>query len=164
MIGGPRPALTVAGALAAVVVAADQLAKHWAVSSLGAAPRHVWWTLRWNLSFNRGMAFSTGQGAGVLIGVVALGVVAAIVVSMLRAPSVPRPVSVAAGLVAGGALGNVIDRLFRGAGWLRGSVVDFIDLQWFPIFNLADAAINVGAATYLVWAVVSDRRARASRS
>ena len=164
MTGGPRRAVTVAAALAVTVVAADQLTKHWAVSSLGASPRHVWWTLRWNLSFNRGMAFSTGQGAGVLIGVVALGVVAAIAVSMLRSPAVPRVVSVAAGLVAGGALGNVGDRLFRGAGWLRGSVVDFIDLQWFPIFNLADAAINVGAATYLVWAVVSDRRARAARS
>lgn len=160
MTSGPRLALP----LAAAVVTVDQLTKHWAVSSLGDTPRHVWWTLRWNLSFNRGMSFSTGQNAGVIIGFVALAVVAAIAVGVVRAPVTPRPVAVAAGLVAGGALGNVCDRLFRGRGWMHGAVVDFIDFQWFPIFNVADAAINVGAATYLVWAVVSDLRARARRA
>ena len=48
------------------------------------------------------------------------------------------------GLIIGGAVGNLIDRLFRQEGWLRGGVVDFIDFQWFPIFNVADAAITVG--------------------
>jgi signal peptidase II len=53
---------------------------------------------------------------------------------------------VAIGLVAGGALGNLIDRAFRaGDGFLGGGVVDFIDLQWWPVFNLADAAIVLGA-------------------
>ena len=45
----------------------------------------------------------------------------------------------------GGALGNVLDRLFRGDGWLRGSVVDFIDFQWCPIFNVADMAVTSAA-------------------
>jgi signal peptidase II len=68
--------------------------------------------------------------------------------------------SVAAGLVIGGAAGNIIDRLFRGEGWLRGAVVDFIDLQWFPIFNLADAALTIGAVLILVSALLgNDRRA-----
>jgi signal peptidase II len=54
--------------------------------------------------------------------------------------------AVAIGLVFGGALGNLIDRAFReGDGFLGGGVVDFIDLQWWPVFNIADAAIVVGA-------------------
>ena len=48
------------------------------------------------------------------------------------------------GGIIGGALGNLTDRLFRGAGWGRGAVVDFVDLGWWPIFNLADASITVG--------------------
>jgi len=50
----------------------------------------------------------------------------------------------------GGAIGNLIDRLFRGDAWLRGAVVDFIDLQWFPIFNIADSAISLGAMLMIV--------------
>ncbi len=65
---------------------------------------------------------------------------------------------VAAGLVVGGALGNVADRLFRGPGWLAGGVVDFIDLQWFPIFNIADMAVNVGAVVYLISSARGNRR------
>jgi signal peptidase II len=64
---------------------------------------------------------------------------------------------VAVGLVAGGALGNLVDRATRGDGLLQGAVVDFVDLQWFPVFNLADAAITVGVAS-LLWA--SARAAR----
>jgi signal peptidase II len=50
------------------------------------------------------------------------------------------------GSVAGGAAGNIVDRLFRGDAWLHGAVVDFIDLQWWPVFNIADAAIFIGGA------------------
>jgi signal peptidase II len=50
------------------------------------------------------------------------------------------------GLVLGGALGNLTDRVFReGTGFLGGAVVDFVDLQWWPVFNVADAAVCVGA-------------------
>ena len=53
--------------------------------------------------------------------------------------------AVGIGLVIGGAIGNVLDRLFRaGDGFLGGAVVDFIDLQWWPVFNVADMAITVG--------------------
>ena len=54
------------------------------------------------------------------------------------AAATSRLADVAVGLIVGGAVGNVIDRLFRGDGWFRGGVVDFIDFQWFPIFNVAD--------------------------
>ena len=47
-------------------------------------------------------------------------------------------------MVMGGAAGNVVDRLFRGSGWFRGAVVDFIDLRWWPVFNVADIGVTVG--------------------
>ncbi len=144
-------------AVAAVVVLVDQLTKNWAVTALaGADPRHVIWTLQWNLSFNSGMAFSRGQGIGPIIGLVALVVVVFIVLSVRSNSS--RVVAVAAGLVLGGALGNLCDRLFRGDGWLHGSVIDFIDFQWFPIFNVADICVNVGGAMFILWSLFAGRR------
>ena len=59
--------------------------------------------------------------------------------------------AVAVGLVLGGALGNLADRLFRGRGWLRGAVVDFVDFRVWPVFNVADAAITCGCIL-LLWA------------
>ena len=153
--------LRVAVAIAALVVAVDQLTKHWAVNALAdGRPRHVVGSLQWNLSFNSGMAFSTGQSAGVVIGLVAVVLAVGIVVALARSGRQSSAVVVAAGLVLGGALGNVGDRLFRDRAWMRGSVVDFIDLQWFPIFNIADMAINIGAVTYLVTVIAADLRAR----
>jgi signal peptidase II len=55
--------------------------------------------------------------------------------------------TVALGLVVGGAVGNLGDRLFRHAG---GAVVDFVDLRWWPVFNVADAAITAGALLLLL--------------
>lgn len=138
--------------IAATVVLIDQLTKHWAVNALSdRAPRHVLWTLQWNLSYNSGMAFSKGQGVGPIIGLLAVVVVVVILLSVRRQPS--RLASVAAGFVLGGAIGNLLDRLFRGDGWLHGSVVDFIDFQWFPIFNVADIGINVGGALFVLWSL-----------
>ncbi|MBI4883924.1 MAG: signal peptidase II [Actinobacteria bacterium] len=140
--------------LAAALVVLDQLSKHWALGALsGQPPRHVIWTLQWNLTFNSGMAFSKGRNMGPVIAVLALLVAGAIVVAV-RKPQ-PRAVAVAGGLVLGGALGNLVDRLFRGDAWLRGSVVDFVDLQWFPIFNVADVAVNVGGAIFVLWSLFS---------
>ena len=56
-------------------------------------------------------------------------------------------------LVIGGACGNLVDRLFRGDAWMRGSVIDFIDLQWWPVFNVADSAITVGAVLLVIAAL-----------
>ncbi len=143
--------------LAAAVVAADQLTKHWAVNRLsGDRTIDVVWTLRMNLTFNSGMAFSQAQGLGPIVGVVALAVVVVLLVS-LRKQGGPMS-NVAVGLVIGGAVGNIVDRLFRGDGWLRGSVVDFIDFQWFPIFNIADIAVNVGGGLLLLGAFLGARR------
>ena len=57
---------------------------------------------------------------------------------------------VAVGMVMGGAAGNVADRLFRGRGWLHGSVVDFIDLRWWPVFNVADIGVTVGGVLLVI--------------
>jgi signal peptidase II len=62
--------------------------------------------------------------------------------------------AVALGLVLGGALGNIVDRLLRtGDGFLGGAVVDFIDAQWWPVFNVADIAISCGGVLLLLVSV-----------
>jgi signal peptidase II len=129
--------------VAAIVIAIDQLTKWWALSALDPDhPTHVVWTLQFNLSYNSGMAFSRGRGLGPVIGVAALVV---IVVFVLKLRSVQGALAtVASGLVIGGALGNISDRIFRSGGFLRGEVVDFIDFQWWPVFNVADMAITIG--------------------
>ena len=109
---------------------------------------HVIGTLQFNLAFNRGMAFSQAQGLGPVIGVVALLVIVGLLISVGRSTSRWYPLAV--GLIIGGALGNVIDRVFRGEGWFRGGVVDFIDVQWWPIFNVADIAVSVGGVLLLL--------------
>jgi len=105
---------------------------------------------------NPGAAFSIAGGATVLFTLVAAVVVAVIVRTATRLTSTPW--AVALGLLLGGALGNLTDRLLRDPGPLRGHVVDFVDLQWhgrsvWPVFNLADSAIVVGGllAFYLSW-------------
>lgn len=143
-------------ATALVVVVADQITKHWALNAL--ADGHtidIVGSLRFNLAFNTGMAFAKGQGIGPVIAVVGVLVVAYLLVGLRRNTT---PGSLFVGLVAGGALGNIIDRLFRGDAWLHGAVVDFIDLQWWPIFNIADAAIVVGAGSLVVASILPERR------
>jgi signal peptidase II len=137
-----------------VIIALDLVTKHWALNALtGKPPQHVIWTLQWNLTFNSGMAFSQGKDMGPLIGVLALLVAGFVVVAVRK--QAQKIVAVAAGFVLGGAVGNLIDRIFRDDGWLRGSVVDFIDFQWFPIFNVADMAVNVGGAIFVLWSLFS---------
>jgi signal peptidase II len=135
--------------VAFVVAVLDQLSKAWALRDL--ADGHiidVIWTLQFNLTYNRGMAFSRGTGIGPVIGVIALVVVVMLLLSLRRADnSLTR---LATGLIIGGAVGNILDRLFRDSGWMRGAVIDFIDFQWWPVFNIADMAIMIGAATMIV--------------
>ena len=148
----PASRLWLVGLIAAAVVLLDQLTKHWAVNALAdGEPRHVIWTLQWNLAYNTGMAFSRGQGLGPLIGVAAIGIAVYVLWTVRKQPSTLA--LVAAGLVLGGALGNLVDRMFRGDGVLDGGVVDFVDFQWFPIFNVADIAINVGGLLFVIWAL-----------
>jgi signal peptidase II len=145
-IRGVSVPLLIAGA----VVLVDQLTKHWAVNALD--DNHVIdvvWTLRFNLAFNKGMAFSSADWLGPVIPFLAIGVATFLLVSVRRSGAT-RWFATAVGLVIGGSVGNVVDRLFRNDGWLDGAVVDFIDLEWWPIFNVADMGIVVGGAILLV--------------
>jgi len=141
--------------VAAVVVLFDQVTKHWALNALDDGRTiDIVGSLRFNLAFNTGMAFAKGQGIGPVIAVVGVIVVAYLLVGLRRNTG---PGAVFVGLVAGGAAGNIIDRLFRGDAWLQGAVVDFVDLQWWPIFNVADAAIVVGAGALVVASLLPER-------
>lgn len=113
-------------------------------------------------SRNTGAAFSIGTGSTVLISLVGIVVVAGILLYVRRISS--PAMAGGLGLVAGGALGNLTDRFLRSPGPLRGGVVDWIDLGWFPSFNAADSAITIGAALMLLASYVQERRARAAES
>lgn len=137
-----------------IVIICDQWTKHWAVSTLNDGKTiDIVWTLRFALGFNSGFAFSQGQGMGPIIGVVALVACIWLILSALRATS--ALMSFGYVFIAAGALGNVIDRMFREDKWMRGRVVDFIDFQWFPVFNIADSSITLGAI-FLVLALLRD--------
>ncbi len=143
-------------AIALVVVLVDQATKHWAVDALADGHViHVIWTLQFNLAFNSGMAFSRGRGLGPIIAVTATIVIVWLLVSLRSGGT--KLSRFGMGCLIGGAAGNLLDRLFRGDGWLQGSVVDFIDFQWFPIFNVADIAVNVGAGALILNSILVSR-------
>jgi len=133
------------GAGAAVVVLVlDILTKGWAVSALSdGRDIHIFWTLHFALTHNEGMAFSTGTNIGPFIGMLAIVVIAILVATMRKQSNTMS--LVATGCIVGGATGNVLDRVFRGTGFMNGAVVDFIDLRWWPVFNVADIGIVCGA-------------------
>ena len=141
--GGRRWLLS--GAVAAAVVAADQLAKTWAVRTLDDHDIHLVWTLRLHLTFNSGGSFSLGSGNPWFF--VGAGAVLLVVLLAFGHRMAGPLTAVAVGLIVGGALGNLGDRVFRDTG---GAVVDFIDPQWWPIFNVADAAIVCGGILLLL--------------
>jgi len=131
--------MAVAVGVVAAVVLADQLTKWWAVRRLASGPVHVFWRLDLALSLNTGSAFSLFQGETPFIVVVAVGLIAVLLVMVWRSPTLGRAAIL--GLILGGALGNLSDRLFRGD---HGAVVDFIDFHFWPTFNVADTCITVG--------------------
>ena len=132
--------------VAAVVLIVDQLTKAWAVDALADRSIPIIWTLRLYLARNTGAAFSVGRGTdwGRFVPLLALVVVAVVVVQGRSVSS--KLGAVAIGMIVGGAFGNLIDRALRtnGGGFFSGAVVDFIDFQWWPIFNVADMGVVVG--------------------
>ncbi len=126
----------------AVVIAADQAAKTWALGH-AQEPRHILWTLRLAVTYNSGTAFGLGQNStAFIVGGVVVLVVVLLGLGRRASRTATAPAALAMGLLLGGAVGNLADRLFRNH---HGAVVDFIDLRWWPVFNVADAAITVGA-------------------
>ena len=103
-------------------------------------------------------------GAFGMPGLPGLFVVVTVIVLFLVVRALPKTdrlsLAVAYGLVCGGALGNVMDRLFRDPGFPSGAVVDFLDLTWWPIFNIADIGIVVGAMAIALLMTVMEREER----
>ncbi|MET8428007.1 signal peptidase II [Nocardia sp. NPDC004860] len=100
-------------------------------------------SVRLTLVRNPGAAFSMATGMTWLLTLVA----AAVVIGVIRIGRTLRslPWAIGLGMVLGGALGNLIDRLFRAPGPLQGHVVDFVAVGWWPVFNVADSSIVCGA-------------------
>lgn len=146
--------------LAVIVIALDQLTKYLVVANLSPQdePTRILGGLVYlSLFRNAGAAFSTASGLTWVLALVAIGVVVVIIrmASKLRS----KAWAVALGLVLGGAIGNLIDRIFRAPGFLRGHVVDFISLfepdgRHFAVFNLADSGITLGAVALVITALV----------
>jgi len=129
-----------AGLLCALVVIADQVAKA-AIEANLVPGEHVGvlGPLELTLSHNRGVAFGLAGGGGALLIVFTLVALAFVGAVFARDPAKPG-MWVAVGLLGGGAIGNLIDRV------RAGEVTDFVDLASWPPFNLADVAITLGVA------------------
>jgi signal peptidase II len=111
--------------------------------------------LQFRFTTNPGGAFGLFGGATWLFVGASIAVIAFILIASWRPPSLGA--ALALGLVLGGAFGNLTDRLIRGSGF-SGEVVDFIDFHIWPVFNVADSCIVIGAALLLLTG------ARASRT
>ncbi|HEY7947838.1 MAG TPA: signal peptidase II [Acidimicrobiales bacterium] len=146
--GGVRR-LVLAASVAAVVVVVDQLTKSWAVRRLSHGDIHLVWKLDLELSYNSGASFGLARGWGPVIAGVAISAVVILLSTVRRARS--TGLTVALGLVIGGALGNLADRI---VGHHHGAVVDFIALHFWPTFNVADSCVVIGAVTAALIVVV----------
>lgn len=137
--------------LAAMVLAADQLTKWWALSALteGVRVPLLGDLLGLTLVFNPGAALSfMANGYTWVLTLVVVAVVVVIVRAMRRLGSAGW--TVALGLLLGGALGNLVDRLLREPGFARGEVVDMIAYADFFVGNVADIAIVAAAGMIIV--------------
>ena len=150
----PRRPLFRFAIAALLVVALDQFTKHLVLSNLssGEVVHVIGDILLLRLSFNSGGAFGIGQGLPGFF-LAASVVVAVMIVVLARRVDDPRWI-VPLGLVLGGGLGNLTDRVVRDTG---GRVVDFIDFRVWPLFNIADASIVVGVIVMFVLGFRSER-------
>ena len=160
-LGGPLLAgATLSAAVLATVI--DQLTKMWALAEF--ADGHVVElipTVQLRLVFNPGVAFGMGSELGppLVVGLmlVVLALVTWIAIRVLQGRGTVGTLGLAA--AAGGAVGNLIDRVFRAEdGPLSGHVVDFIAVEWFAIFNVADIFTTCGIALWAATMIFASRR------
>ena len=141
---------------AGLVFALDRFTKVWAEQRLPGDPVQVIpGVLTFRFATNPGGAFSLGQDVPWFFATATVVVSVLIVATAFR--HTKTITALALGLVLGGALGNLTDRITRGEGF-TGHVVDFIDLQIWPVFNIADAAIVTGAVLLAAGSFLGDRR------
>jgi signal peptidase II len=146
-----RRLLRVAFTVFAIVVV-DQLTKIWAVAALSDGPVSIIGdSVELNLTRNPGGAFGRFRGLTPLLALGAI-LVAVFLFRAVRRASDGWTVA-ALTLVLGGALGNLGDRFARSPGFLRGHVVDFVKVGWWPVFNVADSCITIGAVLLIVRSV-----------
>ena len=136
--------------LAWILFVIDFLTKSLAISYLaGRSDIHLLGSLL-TLTFvkNSGAAFGIATGATIILSLFALGVAATIIryASMVNS----RGWIIVMGLVLGGVMGNLTDRIFRSPGFLRGHVIDWIQIPYWPVFNIADTAIFVATCIAIV--------------
>jgi lipoprotein signal peptidase len=143
----------VLAAVAVFVLIVDVVSKLLVVAKLSDRPpvRLLGGFLKLEETRNAGAAFSIGTGATFVFGLVAVGVIVAVLRTARRLYSAAW--AVVLGLLLGGATGNLIDRLVRSPGFLRGHVVDWIALPHFAVFNLADSAITIGGVLAVLLAL-----------
>jgi signal peptidase II len=135
--------------LAALVIAVDQVVKALVSNSLksGRVIELLNGAVQLDYTVNTGAAFGIVRNGDVLFALVAIVVSAGILIYYRRVAGRPLFVRAALGLILGGAVGNLIDRV------RLGYVVDFIDLRWWPVFNLADSAIVIGVLLLVLYAL-----------
>jgi signal peptidase II len=158
-VAGSRPPrssripITVLLSVAVFVLVADVISKVIVVADLsGHAPiRLLGGLLTLRLIRNSGAAFSIGTSMTIVFTAIAVGVIVFILRTARRLRSMPWAVTL--GLLLGGAMGNLADRLFRAPGPMRGDVVDWIELPHWPVFNLADSAIVCGGVLAVLLAI-----------
>lgn len=137
---------------AGVVLILDRLSKWWIMNNMNIGDSWVVIKDILNISYihNKGAAFGILQGRSVLFMVMAtIVVIGAVYFNHKYRPA--QWAQYALGLIVGGALGNVIDR------FLYSSVVDFISVGWFPVFNLADSAIVCGGILLMLWVLQNEK-------
>jgi signal peptidase II len=157
---GPGRRLRTVLALSAVVIAADQGAKLWALSRLAdhavIALPGGFFSLR--LVANPGAAFSVGSGSTWIFTLFAAAAVIAIPWVAARTRNRSRSQAIALGLVLGGAAANLADRLLRAPGFGAGRVVDFIDYNGWFTGNVADIALAAGCGVLIVRSMTASSR------
>lgn len=132
------------------MVAVDQLTKTLALETLDEPLDVLGNLVTLRITINSGGAFGVLQGVPGFFLLATIGIIVAILLWARHVEQ--RPWLVALGLVLGGGVGNVVDRVLRG----HGGVVDFVDLHWWPVFNVADACIVTGVGLLLLLGAKGD--------
>ena len=137
-----------------MVVVADRVTTSLALDHIHDT-RHVWGPFGLSLTFNSGFAFSLFSGRAVAVTVLLCAGVVVLAFAVARVHSIP--LAIGAGLVLGGAVGNLSERI---VGTHGGQVPDFVTLDYWPTFNLADACVTVGIVIVIVSLFVGQARAQ----
>mgnify|MGYP000252200332 CR=1 FL=1 len=139
--------------VAALTWGLDVASKIWAVNNLSARnPAKLLGSFfQLTLVRNSGAAFSFATGATIIFTVISL--LAAVAIIYYSPKITSQGWAIALGLVLGGVLGNLTDRLLRSPGFLKGEVIDWLELTHWPVFNLADSAIVIAAFLAIVLSI-----------